>query len=174
LRAELYYALAALTIPMPPLHKRSGDIPAISAFFLGLRGATLQVTPMALAALQGYAWPGNVRELRHVIDYAASVCKSGAVLISHLPPHIASAAAGTSEPRPSGELDVTLARWLDQQLSVTNETPSYDTLLDRIEAIALRHLLARYESKPTHLAAELQMNRATLRQKLRRAGLASE
>ncbi len=175
LRAELYYALAALTIPMPPLRERTGDIPALSAYFLGLRGgASLQLTPMALAALQGYAWPGNVRELRHVLDYAASVCRSGSILVNHLPPHIASAASDSPALPPSGELDVTLARWLEQQLSVPGEVPSYDTLLDRIEAITLSHLLTRYDQKPTHLANELRMNRATLRQKLRRAGLRND
>jgi DNA-binding protein Fis len=45
-------------------------------------------------------------------------------------------------------------------------------MLDRIEATMLRHLLDRHDGKPTHLASSLRMNRATLRQKLRRAGLA--
>jgi DNA-binding protein Fis len=35
----------------------------------------------------------------------------------------------------------------------------------------LRHLLEKFDNRPTHLAAALRMNRATLRQKLRRAGL---
>ena len=44
-------------------------------------------------------------------------------------------------------------------------------MFDRIEAVMLRYLLERHENKPTHLAAALRMHRATLRQKLRRAGL---
>lgn len=170
LRAELYYALAALTIPLPSLRERSGDIAALSAFFLGLRGSHAQLTPMALAALQAYAWPGNVRELRHALDYAMTMSRGGAILVSHLPSHIAAAGTATTT-LPSGELDVAVSRWLDQQLQNKSELPAYDQLLDGIEAMVLRHLLNRYDQKPTHLAADLRMNRATLRQKLRRAGL---
>jgi DNA-binding NtrC family response regulator len=175
LRAELYYALSALTIPMPPLRDRTGDIPALSAFFLGLRGtasAPAQITPPALAALQAYPWPGNVRELRHVLDYAATICRGAPIFLSHLPPNVASAANDPSTPATPGELQATLARWLDAQLAVNaDDPPTYDTLLDHIEASMLRHLLACHDNKPTHLAGALRMNRATLRQKLRRAGL---
>ncbi len=175
LRAELYYALSALTIPMPPLHERTGDIPALSAFFLGLRSSSApvnQITPPALAALQSYGWPGNVRELRHVLDYAATVCRGSPIFLSHLPPNIASAAQDPSTPASHGELDTTLARWLDAQLAIkADDPPAYDALLDQIEAAMLRHLLMRFDNKPTHLANALRMNRATLRQKLRRVGL---
>lgn len=175
LRPELYYAFSTLTIPMPALRERTGDIPALSSFFLGLRGSaeSSQLTTPVLSALQAYAWPGNVRELRHVLDYAVTVSRGGPLFLSHLPAHIAaSGTSGTGGPAASGELDATIERWLDTQLSIPgDEPPSYDMLLDQIEAVMLRHLLTRHENKPTHLAATLRMNRATLRQKLRRAGL---
>ena len=47
-----------------------------------------------------------------------------------------------------------------------------DLLGNTVLAAMLRHLLARFDNRPTRLAAALRMNRATLRQKLRRAGLA--
>ena len=131
-----------------------------------------QITPPALAALQAYPWPGNVRELRHALDYAATVARGGPLLLSHLPPHIASAAQDPSQPVMAGELDAALGRWLDARLAPhTDETPTYDAMLDQIEAAMLGHLLTHYDNKPTHLANSLRMNRATLRQKLRRAGL---
>jgi DNA-binding NtrC family response regulator len=43
--------------------------------------------------------------------------------------------------------------------------------MDGIEAVALKHLLGRFEMRPTRMAAALRMNRATLRQKLRRLGI---
>ncbi|KAB2638395.1 MAG: sigma-54-dependent Fis family transcriptional regulator [Verrucomicrobia bacterium] len=177
LREDLYYALTTLTIPLPPLHERSGDIPALSGFFLGVRGSgpAPQLTAPVLAALQAYVWPGNVRELRHVLDYAATLSGGGPVFLSHLPAHVAAAAGpatGASSPAAPGELAAALGRWLDAQLALpAAERPGYEAMLERVEAVMLRYLLDKHESKPTHMAAALGMHRATLRQKLRRAGL---
>ena len=168
MRTDLYYALAPLTIDVPPLHERAGDIPDLVTSMLG---AGIALTPPALAALQSYAWPGQVRELRHVLDYAAAASKGEAILLQHLPPPIAACAGLTQT---SGEFDSSLARWLQQAIRTDGEAANYDALLDRIEAVMLRHLLAQHDGKPTHIAAALKMNRATLRQKLRRAGLATD
>jgi DNA-binding NtrC family response regulator len=174
LREDLYYALTTLTIPLPPLCERTGDIPALAAFFTGVRrtAPAPQLTTPVLAALQAYPWPGNVRELRHVLDYAVTLSGGGPVFLSHLPAHVA-AAAGTGEIAPApGELAGALGRWLDGELALPDdERPDYDALLERIEAVMLRYLLEKHGHKPTHLASALRIHRATLRQKLRRAGL---
>jgi DNA-binding NtrC family response regulator len=174
LREDLYYALATLTVPLPPLCERTSDIPALSAYFTGLRGgaSALSLTPPVLAALQAYPWPGNVRELRHVLDYAVTVSGGGPVFLSHLPKHVAeSAPHGTAPPAP-GELDLIIGRWLDTHLAQPEDSqPNYDALLEQIEGVMLRHLLERHDNRPTRLASALRMHRATLRQKLRRSGL---
>lgn len=172
LREDLYYALSTLSIPLPPLRERNGDVPALAAFFIGMRGTGVaSLTPPALAALQAYGWPGNVRELRHVIDYAVAMSGGGAVFLSHLPAHVA-AAVGEGEGVAPGELDAAVHRWLDGQLAMPEtERLGYDGMLDRVERVMLAHLLSRYEQRPTHMAAALRMHRATLRQKLRRVGL---
>lgn len=174
LREELYYALATLTVPLPPLRQRSGDIPALTAFFTGLQASPRPappLTPPVLAALEAYSWPGNVRELRHVLDYAFALCGDGPVFLSHLPDHVAAAAAPDAGTAP-GELEVVLGRWIDASLALPAEArPDYDQLLDQLEAVMLRHLMARHDQRPTHLANALRIHRATLRQKLRRAGL---
>lgn len=174
LREDLYYALATLTVPLPPLSERTGDIPSLSAYFTGLRGGSSppSLSPPVLAALQAYPWPGNVRELRHVLDYAVTLSGGGTVFINHLPSHIASSARhGDAAPAP-GELDLVIGRWLDAHLAQPEEClPGYDALLEQIEAVMLRHLLERHDNRPTRLASALRMHRATLRQKLRRSGL---
>ncbi len=172
LREDLFYALSALVIPLPPLRERSGDIQALSDHFIGLsRGVSAScLTPPALAALQAYPWPGNIRELRHVLDCALALCGGGPVFLSHLPPHVA--AAHREAAPAAGELDATLGRWLDARLAVPeNELPTYDALSEEVEAIILRHLLARHDQRPTRLATALRIHRATLRQKLRRSGI---
>ncbi|MEI6177592.1 MAG: response regulator [Verrucomicrobiota bacterium] len=174
LRDDLFYSLTTLTIPLPPLRDRSGDIPALSAFFVGVRNdaPTPSITPPVLAALQAYAWPGNVRELRHVLDYAVTMSGGGQIFLSHLPAHVTSSVRqGDASPAP-GELEAAVARWLDAELALPeSDRPGYDALLDRIEALMLGHLLEKHDNRPTHLASALRMHRATLRQKLRRFGL---
>jgi DNA-binding NtrC family response regulator len=174
LREDLYYALATLTIPLPPLRDRSGDIPALSAFFAGMRDAStvLSITHPAMTAMQAYPWPGNVRELKHVIDYAGTLSGGGPVFLSHLPPQIAAAAGAESTGPPPGELDAAVRRWLDATLTTNDvDPPDYDTLAGHLESLMLRHLLEIHQQKPTRLAAALRIHRATLRQKLRRMGL---
>ena len=170
IRTDLYYELATLTIPLPPLRERSGDIPALAAFLTGLHGGgrAPDLTPPVVAALQIYSWPGNVRELKHVLDYAMSVSGGGPVFLSHLPAHVAAACADPGAA--PGELNTVIGRWLDHALG-SETPPAYDDLLDKMEGVVLHHLMARFDQKPTHLASALRIHRATLRQKLRRAGL---
>jgi DNA-binding NtrC family response regulator len=165
----LFYAFSASTLQLPPLSDRSGDIPALSAFFLALRGSQAVLTTPAVLALQTYPWPGNVRELRHILDYALALSGGDRILLSHLPPHLAGHTPSPQLPPVTTELDAVLHRWLD----ASPGTP-YETLLDALETSLLRRLLDRHQGKVTHLANETRLNRATLRQKLRRLGLYRE
>jgi DNA-binding NtrC family response regulator len=178
LRADVFYAFSALSIGMPALKDRTGDIPALSRFFHGLQEdapSSFEITSAALCALQAYAWPGNVRELHHVIEHAMAMSRGGPMLVGHLPPHVADSLHASGGKVVAGELDAVIARWLDSQLEMIPEAAwQYDGLLERIESSMLRHLLGRFENRPTHMAAAMRMNRATLRQKLRRSGISPE
>jgi transcriptional regulator with PAS, ATPase and Fis domain/CHASE2 domain-containing sensor protein len=70
-RLDLYYRLNVFTITMPPLRKRTGDLPHLVAEFLKSHSPDLKVSRLALQALQNYEWPGNVRELQAVIQRTA-------------------------------------------------------------------------------------------------------
>lgn len=175
LREELYYAFSTLVIDMPGLSDRTGDIPALSRFFFAMdgdAGARVEITSQALCALESYPWPGNVRELRHVLEHARAMSRGGPVFPGHLPPHVADALRVSGGKRISGELDAVLARWIESQLEVIPEDEwKYDALLDRIESAMLSNLLDQFDHRPTRLAQAMRMNRATLRQKLRRLGI---
>jgi len=74
-RQDLYFRLARFTVQVPPLRQRPEDIASLAAHFLGLFAAEMglpapELSPAALALLQGYAFPGNVRELKNIIEYA--------------------------------------------------------------------------------------------------------
>jgi DNA-binding NtrC family response regulator len=163
---QLFYAFSASLIDLPPLAERSSDIPSLAAFFIGLHGSRATLSTPALLALQCYTWPGNVRELRHALDYALGLSTGDRLLVTQLPPHIAACAPESSQPTVTTELEAVLSRWLDSLSSVP-----YDSLLDAVETTLLRRLLLLHEGRVTRLAAEHRLNRATLRQKLRRLGL---
>ena len=171
LRAELYYALSALHLGLPPLRDRTSDIPALVTHFLPER---ISVSASAMDILQAYDWPGNVRELEHVLSFSSDLAGDGVILPGHLPAHLSQAAASRTGPLAPAEVQATLGRWLDSKLEGPHRDElSYDMVLDQLEAMALQHLLDRHDGKPTHLANALRMNRTTLRQKLRRLGLAT-
>jgi DNA-binding NtrC family response regulator len=70
-RPDLYYRLAVVALPLPPLRQRREDLPLLVADLLRRRG--LEPGPIrgpALELLSGHDWPGNVRELRNVLERA--------------------------------------------------------------------------------------------------------
>ena len=74
-RADLYYRLRVIEIPVPPLRERRQDIPALAEYFLGLLAPhahrqLLGIEPAAMELLVRHDWPGNIRELRNAIERA--------------------------------------------------------------------------------------------------------
>lgn len=73
-RADLYYQLAGMALPVPPLRERREDIPALAHAILAARSFQRAMpkdfTPEALAALAGYDWPGNIRQLHNAVERA--------------------------------------------------------------------------------------------------------
>jgi DNA-binding NtrC family response regulator len=69
-REDLYYRLNGVTLKLPPLRDRKGDIPILAKHFAHRFAPSKQLSARALATLQDYSWPGNVRELQMVIQRA--------------------------------------------------------------------------------------------------------
>ncbi len=170
-REDLYYQLGVLQLRLPALAARTEDIPALAAHLLSraVPGRELVLDPATLAVLKGHDWPGNVRELAAAMRHAAAVCAAPVVLPHHLPPELAAARVPAGMALETA-LDRALLSWLDYRLSA-EAAPDYDTLLAEVERRLLADLLRRHEGRPTHLAAALGLNRATLRKRLRDLGL---
>ncbi len=68
-REDLYYRLNVVPLTIPPLRKRSTEIPLLVAHFLEKFGAGKRtIASAAMEALVTYQWPGNVRELENTIE----------------------------------------------------------------------------------------------------------
>jgi transcriptional regulator with PAS, ATPase and Fis domain len=92
-RLDLFYRLYVVSVTLPPLRERAGDVPALAQHFLEryrreLKRELRAITPDALAALRRYAWPGNVRELENVIERAAVLADGPDVTARDLPGEI--------------------------------------------------------------------------------------
>ena len=95
-RQDLYYRLNVVSLQMPPLRKRSHDIPVLienlAAAIARESGLAMKpFTPEALEALEAYAWPGNIRQLRNVLEWVSIMAAKAPEQmfgLSHLPPEI--------------------------------------------------------------------------------------
>jgi DNA-binding NtrC family response regulator len=84
-REDLYYRLNVLSLELPPLRQRQGDIPILARHFLG---SSWQIAPRALAALESFSWPGNVRQLINALERAKVMSDDQTIEYEDLPPEI--------------------------------------------------------------------------------------
>jgi len=92
-REDLYYRINVVTIDLPPLCDRIGDIPLLAAHFLRIycrqhNKKKLGLTDDAVQMLELYHWPGNVRELENVIERAVLLSKNKFITAADLPESI--------------------------------------------------------------------------------------
>jgi two-component system response regulator HydG len=92
-REDLFFRLNVVTIHMPPLRDRKGDIPLLANAFIGEfarrhRKEIAGLHPDAAKALARYDWPGNIRELRNCIESMVVVTRDDVLGEDDLPPHV--------------------------------------------------------------------------------------
>jgi two-component system response regulator AtoC len=105
-REDLYFRINVVTVKLPPLRDRPGDIPILVAHFLAKvarrEGRTeASMSREALDMLCRYGWPGNVRELENAVERAVAVAKGNVILPSDLPVEV----YGVAAPAPGGIID---------------------------------------------------------------------
>ncbi len=144
-REDLFYRLNVLSIAIPPLRDRGGDILLLAGHFAAKFAREQDRTPprfsdRAVEALLGYAWPGNVRELENLVQRLVVMNDSDVVEAPDLPVHMRFSAV-----RDSG---------LDRNLA-------------EVEAEHIRRVLAHVGGNKTRAAQILGIDRKTLREKLK-------
>lgn len=88
-REDLFYRISEITIKIPPLRERKGDVLLMAQTFLEQfsreQGRQLRgFSPDALAALEAHHWPGNVRELKNRINRAIVMAEGKQVTAADL------------------------------------------------------------------------------------------
>jgi DNA-binding NtrC family response regulator len=93
LREDLFFRLNVLTLTLPPLRDRRGDVTLLSRYFTETLSRKhgqepRELSDEAVERLEDYVWPGNVRELRNVVERAVVLAREGTIEAEHLPTYI--------------------------------------------------------------------------------------
>ncbi|GER86585.1 acetoacetate metabolism regulatory protein AtoC [Dictyobacter vulcani] len=133
-RSDLYFRFAVLTIPLPPLRERPGDIILFASRFIDEFNKTMgrnvsRISPQAQRLLLAYRWPGNIRELKNVIERAMILSTSDELLPLHLPQDTV------------GQADIHADTWNDPWEQWLNLRPVGPVSLDEINGRLEKHLV---------------------------------
>jgi two-component system, NtrC family, response regulator AtoC len=88
-REDLFYRLNVVTIRLPPLKEREGDIARLINFFVKRASNEMNksirlIEPEAMRILEGYHWPGNIRELENTMERAVLLAESDTITAEDL------------------------------------------------------------------------------------------
>lgn len=149
-RKDLFYRVNVVRLELPALAQRKEDIPLLADHFIEklnrLQGRNIPgLSQEALSRLMSYHWPGNIRELENAMEYAFILCREGLIQTVHLPEHL----------RGSPEAPFL---W------------DGGTLRDA-ERLAILQALERNNWKRMATARELDIDKNTLRRKIRQYSL---
>ena len=108
-REDLLFRLQVVTIQLPPLRERPGDVPLLIDHFVNAlareHGRPVRgITPEARARLVRYAWPGNVRELRNALENMVLLTRHDVLDVDDVPDHIKGATGAPATPHGHYEL----------------------------------------------------------------------
>jgi len=84
-REDLFYRINVMSLQLPSLRDRKGDIPLLVSHFVGTEWT---IDPRAMSAIEAYHWPGNVRQLINAIDRAKIMADDHVIYVEDLPPDI--------------------------------------------------------------------------------------
>ena len=102
-REDLYYRINVLTIGLPPLREREGDVEILIRHFVG---ADWKIEQEVLRIAEIYTWPGNVRQLLNALERAKILAEDDWIRAKNLPPEIVKGALDRPLPSPGASIDL--------------------------------------------------------------------
>ncbi|MGE0433355.1 MAG: sigma-54 interaction domain-containing protein [Planctomycetota bacterium] len=171
-RADLYYRLAEITIDIPPLRLRKGDIQVYAEAFIREAADKYDRKPprisrQATARLREHDWPGNVRELRAVIRSAVMLCKGRTLDVADLALEVVHVPAATGPAPVAPVADVPAPPPVVVPAAVDDEPLD----LESVERAHIERVLAISGWVKTEAARLLGVSRPTLDRKIAQYGL---
>ncbi|WP_163969652.1 sigma-54 interaction domain-containing protein [Oceanobacillus halotolerans] len=147
-REDLYYRLNVVPITIPPLRKRTDDIPILIKHFIKVVNKKYNISKHfssdVMKSLINYSWPGNVRELKNIVERLIVTTESATIKVEDLPEHI-------------------------HKASVTIKGNSLKEILESTEKEIIKSTLKQYKST-YKAAASLGISQSTMSRKARKYG----
>jgi transcriptional regulator with PAS, ATPase and Fis domain len=155
-RQDLFYRLNVITIKLPSLIERNGDIPLLAYHFLFQKSKDMSkdvqlIQKECMELLCQYGWPGNIRELENVIERAVALTNGPEITVNELPEYISN-------------LSIETYRRHDQKLPTLEEQ----------EKNYIKWVLDKCEGNKTRAAKIMGIDRVSLWRKIKRFGLEPE
>lgn len=159
-REDLYYRINVLSLKLPPLREREGDVDRLIDHYLPKQW---QVDARAREALNRYSWPGNIRQLINVIHRATILADKHELSIEDLPGEISQyfGDATTAEP-------VSHAKTVLEQPKLQAILGAPDFSLDAIARVHILEVLAKENDNKASAARKLGIHRRKLYRLLER------
>jgi len=175
-REDLYYRLNVVTLWLPPLRERQGDIPLLADYFLGRFAREMEtsnpgLTEMAKALLRTYSWPGNVRELANAVQKALIFSRGCPIDAEDV--NQAIGAEGPGRALENGSLDEAIRQWIRRGFDAENQNV-FDVLMDRFASMLIHEALNLTGGNRSRAAKLLGLSRPTLLSKIERYRLKIE
>jgi two-component system NtrC family response regulator len=148
-REDFYYRVAVVTIKLPALRSRQGDVAVLAHYFLErfaseAKKEKLKFDSGALRAIEQYGWPGNVRELENRVRRAVIMTEGPRV--------------GADDLELAGSDDIVTPRTLRE-------------VRESAEREVIQQALRRQGGKISRAAEELGISRPTLYELIEKLGL---
>lgn len=142
-REDLYYRINVLTIELPPLRERPGDLEQLIRHFTG---PEWKLDANVIPTLERFSWPGNIRQLQNAIDRAKILADDGRICVENLPREVLN--GNIAKPRPRAARDVDLFTHMRQHVLETyrdhNNNKAETARALRISRRTLYRLLEKY------------------------------
>ncbi len=168
-RDDLFFRINVFPIHLPPLRKRSEDIPLlVDTFIQRMRSRTgkniARLTPAAMERFMVYRWPGNVRELKSALEFAFVLAEGDVIDLDQLPPKIVEHSQGLSTTYQMHQ------KARDQEM--TGEPQTFlSNIGDSTEKKALIETLKKTNGNQSQAARILGINRVTVWNRMKKYGI---
>ncbi|MEW6348674.1 MAG: sigma-54 dependent transcriptional regulator [Thermodesulfobacteriota bacterium] len=176
-REDLYYRLKVVTITLPPLRKRAGDMALLADYFLKRFAKEMGINcpgfaPESAAMLNHYSWPGNVRELANTIQKAL-IFSRGAPISGE---EIALAIRGdrTSSDATQYREEESVREWVSRAVTLGGGDRVFVDLVDRFSGLVITEALNFTGGNRSQAARLLGLSRPTLLSKIDKYGIRME